>query len=322
MGSAGPQWQPSLQAAGLVAFREPGEREKWLIFEPDGSIRGITGSWNLYVYHVRRGLPWAYEHPTPPRGLNPDPNSYSLDEIAPQITTGSWELFGYRLSHYPALSELASKEHRIYIWRARNPASLLHDENPDIKTKPEEVYVNPDGTNTLGDQLTPFQKTMLQKSDRVIDMSKIHTAPPETKGYLKDYKGEDVLDRNGRRIPLAGLVVERVLDVKERHSKYERSAVPQPKYQPFTGVDGKEYEPFEMDGKLLTGDYDGQAIYEIKADGTYDLVPEHGHEDFVRGVNSALNKGALPELKKDWCRHDVERKYFGLPKYFGFGEKK
>lgn len=77
-----------------------------------------------------------------------------------------------------------------------------------------------------------------------------------------------------------------------------------------------------MDGKLLNGDYDGQAIYEIKADGTYDLAPEHGHEDFVQRVNAALNKGALPELKKDWCRHDVERKYFGLPKYFGFGTKK
>jgi outer membrane immunogenic protein len=138
----------------LISYRIPADQEKWLVFEEDGTIRMIEGIWNLYVYYHQKSLPWPYitrkgpYMPDHPAGKNPDPSTYSINEVAPTIGPEKAPELGMSTDHATKWAAWAKDNQELDIIRASNPASLQHQNDPNAMAKPAEIYVKEDGTWT------------------------------------------------------------------------------------------------------------------------------------------------------------------------------
>src|SRR6185295_18698096 len=233
---------------------------------------GIKGLWNLYVYYELKKLPWPYNfRPKAPQGMKADSANYSINDVAPPLKTlqEGAEIFGYQPEHIKRLSEASVQEGILRIYRARNPASLQHDDNPNFMTKPYEVFSAGDGTWTLDAANSQSGETAKKTAEL-----KWKTAPKGTPGEVADSAGHPV---------------------KREGTVFAEGRA--------------NGSPIRVDNRLVNGDLDPQGFYGKGAGGRYrDLLRTDPADNpqFLNRENATLNRGMKPEMQKTWVWHTGE----------------
>jgi hypothetical protein len=280
----------------LKSARYPGPKEKYLVFDRNGTMRCIAGPWNLWVYHQLMSLPWPYDkYPVAPTAKKL--TAYSIDEVAPEIKPEDGPRFGLTKQQMVNLRNCKDLTKLLVIFRASKPVTIQYHNNPKYMAKPIEFYVTEDGDYTVDrsrarKELPSPLTTNGMHADEAGILQVEHGKPLiiDGKTVYDPQNAVQYQDKEGYMAKPPEYYIAENGDYTADKSRARKVPKPQSTVNMHSDDKGiiqeESGKPLKIDGKVVFSDLDPQNAFEIGPNGTFKQAPTE--KPFQDAVNACL----------------------------------